>query len=103
MDDANVPSLLSLPFLEFIDKNDPIYQNTRKAILSLDSNPYFFKGVAGEGVGGPHVGDSYIWPMSIIIRAFTTDDDKEIMDCLQILQDTTCDTGNIFSFFFFLF
>jgi meiotically up-regulated gene 157 (Mug157) protein len=34
MDDANVPSLLSLPYLGFVDKNDEIYLNTRKLILS---------------------------------------------------------------------
>jgi len=56
MDDANVPSLLSLPYLGFVDIDDPIYQNTRKMLLSEDSNPYFFKGTAGEGIGGPHIG-----------------------------------------------
>lgn len=78
MDDANIPSLLSLPYLEFIDSKDPLYQNTRKYILSDESNPYFFKGAAGEGTGGPHVGDSFIWPMSIIMRAMTSSDDEEI-------------------------
>ena len=85
MDDANVPSLLSLPFLEFTDSEDPIYQNTRKYVLSLDENPYFFKGSAGEGIGGPHVGDKFIWPMSIIIRAMTSNNDTEIMECLDTL------------------
>ena len=55
MDDANIPSLLSLPYLGYMDKHDPLYVNTRKFLLS-DNNPYFFKGAAGEGVGGPHVG-----------------------------------------------
>ena len=82
MDDANIPSLLSLPYLGFdlerfslvgyIRKEDPIYQNTRKLILG-EFNPYFFKGAAGEGIGGPHVGPGYIWPMSVIIRAYTSD------------------------------
>lgn len=52
MDDANVPSLLALPFLGCVDVNDPVYQNTRRLVLS-PSNPYFFKGKAGEGIGGP--------------------------------------------------
>lgn len=72
MDDANIPSLLSLPYLGFVDRNDPIYKNTRKFVLS-EYNPYFFKGEAGEGIGGPHVGPGYIWPMSIIMRAYTSD------------------------------
>ena len=72
MDDANIPSLLSLPYLGYVDRNDPIYKNTRKFVLS-EYNPYFFKGEAGEGIGGPHVGPGYIWPMSIIMRAYTSD------------------------------
>lgn len=72
MDDANIPSLLSLPYLGYVDKNDPIYKNTRKFVLS-EYNPYFFKGEAGEGIGGPHVGPGYIWPMSIIMRVYTSD------------------------------
>jgi meiotically up-regulated gene 157 (Mug157) protein len=58
MDDANVPSLISLPLLGFIDQNDPIYLNTRKKVLSND-NPFYFSGKAASGVGGPHVGNSY--------------------------------------------
>ena len=72
MDDANIPSLLSLPYLGYVDRNDPIYKNTRKFVLS-EYNPYFFKGEAGEGIGGPHVGPGYIWPISIIMRAYTSD------------------------------
>src|SRR4051812_37125851 len=55
MDDANVPSLLSLPYLGAVKNTDPVYLNTRKFVLS-ESNPFFFKGKAGEGIGGPHVG-----------------------------------------------
>ena len=58
MDDANIPSLLSLPYLGFVSKSDPLYKKTRAWILST-SNPYFFRGAAGEGVGGPHVGMLY--------------------------------------------
>ncbi|GAE20214.1 hypothetical protein JCM10003_2571 [Bacteroides pyogenes JCM 10003] len=58
-----------------------------------DDNPYFFKGKAGEGVGGPHVGLKYIWPMSIIMKAFTTDEPEEVRACLRQLRDTDGDTG----------
>ena len=74
MDDANVPSLLALPFLGCVDVNDPVYQNPRRLVLS-PSNPYFFKGKAGEGIGGPHIGFNYIWPMSLIMRATTSNDE----------------------------
>jgi meiotically up-regulated gene 157 (Mug157) protein len=54
MDDANIPSLLSLPYLGFVDQNDETYQNTRRLVLSR-SNPYYFEGTRGAGIGGPHV------------------------------------------------
>ncbi len=92
MDDANVPSLLSLPYLDGVDKKDPIYQNTRKFVWSLD-NPYFFKGKAGEGIGGPHIGYDMIWPMSLIMKAMTSDNDAEIKYCVKTLRDTDADTG----------
>lgn len=92
MDDANVPSLLAMPYLDGIELNDPIYQNTRKLVLSSD-NPYFFKGSAGEGIGGPHIGYDMVWPMSIIMRARTTTNEEEIKHCLRMLRDTDADTG----------
>jgi meiotically up-regulated gene 157 (Mug157) protein len=92
MDDANVPSLLAMAYLGDVDVNDPIYQNTRKFVWSED-NPYFFRGKAGEGIGGPHVGYDMVWPMSIMMRAFTSTDDQEIKECLQMLVDTDAGTG----------
>ncbi len=92
MDDANVPSLLALPYLGCVDLNDPIYQNTRNLVWSED-NPYFFKGKAGEGIGGPHVGYDMVWPMSIIMRAMTSQDDKEISNCVKMLVATDAETG----------
>lgn len=92
MDDANVPSLLAMPYLDTIDKNDAIYRNTRDFVLSKD-NPYFFKGTAGEGIGGPHVGYDMIWPMSIIMRAMTSTSDEEIKYCISMLRNTDAGTG----------
>lgn len=94
MDDANAPSLLSLPYLTDVDINDPIYQNTRRFVWS-ESNPYFFKGEAGEGIGGPHVGYDMIWPMSIMMKAFTSQDDAEITDCIRMLLNTDNSLGFI--------
>lgn len=92
MDDANVPSLLSLPYLQAMHKNDPVYKNTRKMILS-GYNPFFYKGTAGEGIGGPHVGQDMIWPMAIIMRGLTSNDDAEIKSCIGLLRKTHGDTG----------
>ena len=92
MDDANVPSLLSLKYLAPKIAEDPIYQHTRKFVLS-DQNPFFFKGAAGEGIGGPHVGMDYIWPISIAMRGLTSDSDAEIKQCLDLLQHSHAGTG----------
>lgn len=102
MDDANVPSLLAMPYLGDININDPIYQNTRRFVWSSD-NPYFFKGSAGEGIGGPHVSHvslNMIWPMSIMMRAFTAQNDEEIQQCIQMLLDTDAGTGFIHESFY---
>jgi uncharacterized protein len=92
MDDANVPSLISLPYLGAIDRGCPVYQNTRKFALS-ESNPFFYRGNCAEGVGSPHTGINTIWPMSIIMRAMTSVDDDEIATCIQFLKATHADTG----------
>lgn len=92
MDDANVPSLLALAYLGDVDVNDPIYQNTRNFVWSKD-NPYFFKGTAGEGIGGPHIGYDMAWPMSIMMKAFTSQDNAEIKWCIEMLMNTDADTG----------
>lgn len=92
MDDANVPSLLAMPYLGAMPTTDPIYQNTRKMLLS-DENPFFFKGEAGEGIGGPHAGMDMIWPLSIIIRGLTSTSDDEIRQCLRMLQTSHGGTG----------
>ncbi|MCW5913996.1 MAG: glycoside hydrolase family 125 protein [Chitinophagaceae bacterium] len=92
MDDANVPSLLSLPYLGAVHVNDLTYQRTRKYILS-DDNPFFFKGTAGEGIGSPHTLLNMIWPIGITMRALTSADDSEIRKCLTMLQRSNAGTG----------
>lgn len=92
MDDANVPSLLALPYLHACEQNDARYLRTRAQVWS-SHNPYFFKGRAAEGVGGPHEGLRMIWPMSIMMRAFTSDDTRDIAQCLTWLKTTHAGTG----------
>eukprot|EP00128_Syssomonas_multiformis_P014788 Colp12_sorted_trinity150504_noHs@29573 len=92
MDDANIPSLLSLPYLGYVDRFDHVYRNTRALVLS-DSNPYFFSGPAGQGVGGPHIGLNYVWPMGIIMQALTAIDDAEVVWCLQQLKRASAGSG----------
>jgi hypothetical protein len=92
MDDANVPNLLALPYLGCVEKSDPVYAATRRMVWS-ENNPYFFKGKAAEGIGGPHNGYDMVWPMSIIMRAMTSADDKEIAWCIRTLRNTDAETG----------
>lgn len=91
-DDANVPNLLALPYLEVCPVADPIYQNTRRFVLSPD-NPYFFAGKAAEGIGSPHTLVQNIWPMSLIMRALTSTSDQEILSQLRMLKKTHAGTG----------
>jgi len=91
MDDANVPSLLALPYLGSCKPDDPVYRQTRAFVWSSD-NPYFFRG-RFEGIGGPHVGPGMIWPLSFIMRALTSINEQEIEQCLRALIDTSTDSG----------
>ena len=92
MDDANVPSLLSLAYIGGHKPTDPIYKNTRKFVTSF-SNPYFLKGKNAEGQASPHTGKDRIWPMGIILRGITSIDEKEILHCIAMLKATHADSG----------
>lgn len=92
MDDANVPSLLSLPYITSMPVDDPVYQNTRRMIWG-EQNPYFFEGKAGRGIGSPHTGYDWIWPMSLIMHALTSTDPAEQQADLQQLLATDAGTG----------
>lgn len=95
MDDANVPSLSSLAYLRCVDRNEPIWRRTAAAAWS-ESNPYWSHGKAIEGIGGPHVGLGEIWPMSLIVRAFSHDDDvRTLRNILQMLSNSDAGTGFI--------
>ena len=92
MDDANIPSLLSLPYLGCCAPTDPLYLRTRSFVLS-DHNPYFFRGSEGAGVGGPHAGLDRIWHLGLIMQALTSREDGEILALLETLRRTHAGTG----------
>jgi len=94
MDDANVPSLLSIPWLGFAPAEDEVYRNTRALILSR-ANPYFFQGKAATGIGSPHTPDRYIWPISLTMQALTSTDAGEVERLLDLLETTDAGTGLI--------
>lgn len=90
MDDANVPSLLSIPYLGY--PADPaVYANTRRFVLSPD-NPYYFTGRYASGVGSPHTPKGYVWPLALVMQGLTTQDPKKLATVLAELRAS--DTGD---------
>lgn len=92
MDDANSPSLLAMPYLGYCGKDDPLYQNTRRFLLSAD-NPYYFEGSIAKGMGSPHTPQGYVWHIGIVMQALTSDDREEILGCLDLLTKTHAGTN----------
>lgn len=90
MDDPNVPSLLAAPYLGYCDKEDPIYQATRRTILSKE-NPYYYEGTYAAGCGSTHTFDRYIWPIALAIEGLTTDERSEKERLLDLM--VACDGG----------
>ncbi|MBR5108556.1 MAG: glycoside hydrolase family 125 protein [Clostridia bacterium] len=91
MDDANVPSLLSLPYLGCVPADDPVYQNTRRMLLS-PANPYYFEGACAKGIGSPHTPPDYIWPISLCIQGLTAADEGEIRSLADMLENMDAGT-----------
>lgn len=92
MDDPNVPSLLSLPYLGYCKESDPVYRKTREFVLSK-WNSFYASGAVACGLTSPHVGVcDHFWPMATIMQAITTSDEKEIRDCLKTLKKTHAGT-----------
>jgi meiotically up-regulated gene 157 (Mug157) protein len=98
MDDANVPSLLALPYLDS-SPDAALYARTRAFVWS-ERNPWFFRGSAGEGIGGPHEGSGMIWPMSQMMYALTSISAGEIREALRMLKIGSAGSGFIHESYF---
>ena len=92
MDDANVPSLLAMPFMGYCAKDDPVYLATRAFVLSGE-NPYFYEGKSATGIGSPHTPQDYIWPISLCIQGLTSNSRQEQQELLEMLMATDAGTG----------
>ena len=92
LDDANIPSLLSAPYIGYIDSANQTYQNTRRFLLSKD-NPYYFEGKYAKGIGSRHTPDQYVWHMALVMQGMTSDDKEEKRALLEMLAATDADTG----------
>jgi uncharacterized protein len=92
MDDANVPSLLSAPYLGYLNASDPVYMNTRRFLLSPD-NPYYASGRHAHGIGSPHTPPGYIWHIALCMQALTATDPAEAVALLDMVERTDAGTG----------
>ena len=91
MDDANVPSLLSLPFLNYCEPSDPLYLTTRKYVLS-EYNKYYYSGKYLAGVGSPHTPPEHVWPIAIAMEGLTTNDVEVTKEKMDKIVATDADT-----------
>lgn len=91
-DDANIPSLLSIPYLGYAPADDPVYQNTRRFLLSGD-NPFYFAGKAARGIGSRHTPDGYVWHLALIMQGLTSTDAAEKRALLDMIASTDAGTG----------
>lgn len=98
-DDANIPSLIAAPYLEYEKLDLEIYENTRKVLLSAE-NPFYFEGKFAKGIGSPHTPDGYIWHMALIMQGLTSKDEAEIREILKMLENSDADTGHLHEGFF---
>jgi meiotically up-regulated gene 157 (Mug157) protein len=94
MDDANMPSLLSMPMTGFAAADDPAYLATRKLLLSPE-NPYYYSGSAGAGIGSPHTPPDHVWPIALAVQGLTSTSADERQQLLELLRDTTGGTGQM--------
>jgi meiotically up-regulated gene 157 (Mug157) protein len=92
MDDANIPSLLAIPYLGYCAASDPAYQRTRAFVLSR-ANPYYVEGAFARGVGSPHTPRGYLWPLGLIVQGLTSADPAEQRRVIDQLVSTTAGTG----------
>ena len=92
MDDANIPSLISAPYLGYLDSKDEVYQNTRKMLLSKE-NPYYFEGKFAKGIGSPHTPDNFIWHLALSMQGLTSNNKTEMSEILDMMINTDGDTG----------
>mgnify|MGYP002675233407 CR=1 FL=1 len=96
MDDANVPSLLSIPYLGWCKADDEIYQNTRRFVLS-SNNPFYYEGKVLKGVGSPHTPPRYVWHIALSMQGLTSSDREEQEELLKLLENSDAGTGYMLS------
>ncbi len=92
MDDANVPSLLSLPYLGWCADDDPLYVATREVLLG-ERNPFYFAGGQAAGIGSPHTPTGWVWPIALAMEGLTSGTAEGRAAALEVLRRTHDGTG----------
>lgn len=83
-DDANIPSLLSAPYIGYLKASDKYYQATRRFLLSAD-NPTYYTGSRARGIGSQHTADHWVWPLALIMEGMTATTNSEQRDVVNEL------------------
>ena len=99
IDDANIPSLLSIPYIGYAPADDPVYQNTRRFLLSAD-NPYYYEGVCARGIGSPHTPPRYVWHLGLVMQGLTAATAEEKREMLAMVAATDGGTDLLHEGFF---
>jgi meiotically up-regulated gene 157 (Mug157) protein len=94
IDDANIPSLLSLPHLGCVPADDARYRSTREFILSF-KNPYYFSGIKASGIGSQHTPSGFVWPIALAVQALTDPSVSSKLSTLDLLEETDAGTGSM--------
>ena len=99
MDDANIPNLITLPYIDWCSPFNSTYLATRAFSLSMD-DPFFFSGRYAQGLGSPHTPYGYVWPLGIIGRALTATSSIEVATAITTLAETDGESGLIHESFY---
>lgn len=94
MDDANIPSLISAPYIGYLNNTDEVYRNTRRLLLSK-VNPYYYEGYFAKGIGSPHTFPNYVWHLALSMQGLTSDNPEEMKLILDMLINTDGNTGSM--------
>lgn len=87
IDDANIPSLLSIPYIGYASADNEIYINTRRFLLNGD-NPFYYSGKYAKGIGSPHTPHNYVWHMALVMQGLTSTDVSEKRELLEMITIT---------------
>ncbi len=93
VDDANIPSLISAPYIGYLKPDDEIYLNTRRLLLSKE-NKFYYEGKFAKGIGSPHTKEGHVWHIALSMQGLTSVDKKEMKYILDTL--VSCDGGTGF-------